>query len=248
MNYWKIVRKVLRESNVVLEVIDARFAKGTRNKELEESCKKADKKLIIIVNKIDLISKEKAFEIEKEFSQTAYTVLTSTRLRKGKHKIMGILKMFAKNKDIFVTVIGYPNTGKSSVINYLKGSHSAKTSIHAGETKGKQFLRIAPNIMLVDTPGVIPFFKGGEGQLSLLAAKSPNNIKKPEEAAYKIIQELKNKGEKELFEVKLIGENEKILIEIAIAKKKLKQKGEPDTNAMARKIILDWQKGKIRTT
>ncbi len=247
-NYWKVVRKVLRQSNVVLEVLDARFARQTRNRELEESCIKADKKIVIVVNKSDLIPKPEAEKIRKDFSKDFHTVLMSCRLKKGKKDLTRLLKIFSKQKDVFVSVLGYPNTGKSSVINYLKGTHSARTSIHAGETKGKQFLRITAKIMLVDTPGVLPFFKGGENKLAFLAAKSPQKIKHKEEAAAKIIEMLKVKGTKELFGVKLEGNNyEDLLEQMAIKKNRLKQKGVPDTDSMARVLILDWQKGKIKT-
>lgn len=246
-NYWKVVRKVLRKSNVVLEVVDARFAHETRNRELEISSAKADKKLVIVINKADLLPKDKAKKLLEEFSKDEYTVLMSSKERKGKKRLMGFLSMFAKKKDIFVTVIGYPNTGKSSVINYLKGRHSARTSIHAGETRGKQYLRISERIMLVDTPGVLPYFKGGEGRLAVLSAKNPQKMRNRDYAAQKIIEELKAQGAKELFGVPLVGNDfEKILEEIAIKKNRLKQGGEPDVDSMARMIILNWQKGKIR--
>lgn len=245
-NYWKVVRKVLRKSNVVLEILDARFPRETRNKDLENSCKKADKKLVIVLNKADLVSKEKGFQLLKEFSKDFPAVLVSTRLRQGKKRLFGILKGYAKRKDLFVSVLGYPNTGKSSVINYLKGKKSARTSIQAGLTRGKQYLRISPKIMLVDTPGVIPFYSYGESKLAVLAAKSPQDLKDKPKTAQKILKRLKQNGAQELWGVKLEGEDfEEMLEKIAVEKKRLKQGGKPDTEAIARRIILEWQKGKI---
>ena len=145
-----------------------------------------------------------------------------------------------------MSVLGYPNTGKSSLINYLKGRKSARVSITAGLTRGKQFFRISENVMLIDTPGVLPFFRGGEPKLALLSAKSVQALKDPIAAAQKILSELKHGGAKEVFGVEFLGNDfEGLLEKMALAKNRLKKGGKPDTETMAKKLILDWQKGKI---
>jgi len=56
-------------------------------------------------------------------------------------------------------LIGYPNTGKSSVINMITRRGVAKTAKQAGFTKGMQKIRMDDKILILDTPGVIPVSK-----------------------------------------------------------------------------------------
>jgi len=58
-----------------------------------------------------------------------------------------------KNKGK-VAVIGYPNTGKSTLINKLSSGGKAKTSSESGFTKGKQLIAGKNGIMLMDTPAL----------------------------------------------------------------------------------------------
>lgn len=246
MNYWKRVRKIMRKSNVVLEIIDARFPNQTRNVELEKSALKADKKLVIVINKSDLVSKHEAIKLQISISKEFPALLFSARERKGKYDLMRLLKIFSAKKELFVCVLGYPNTGKSSIINYLRGKRSAPASSTAGQTKGEQLIRLDRRIMLVDTPGVMPFFKGGEATLTLVAAKNPQALKNPEKAVQKIFDYLRHNGETELWGVELAEKSaEQLLEEIAMKKKRLKKGGEPDTSTITFQIIRQWQNGKI---
>lgn len=237
----------MRKSNVVLEIIDARFPNQTRNVELEKSALKADKKLVVVINKSDLVSKHEAIKLKNSISKDFPALIFSARERKGKHDLMRLLKIFSAKKELFVCTVGYPNTGKSSIINYLRGKRSAPTSSTAGQTKGEQMIRLDKKIMLVDTPGVMPFFKGGEATLTLVAAKNPQNLKNPEKAVQKIFDHLRYNGEKELWGVELGNKpSEQLLCEIAIKKKRLKKGGEPDIQTITLQIISAWQKGKIK--
>lgn len=56
---------------------------------------------------------------------------------------------------ISVGFIGYPNAGKSSVINTLRRKKVCKTAPLAGETKVWQYVSLVDNIYLVDCPGVV---------------------------------------------------------------------------------------------
>ncbi len=52
-------------------------------------------------------------------------------------------------------VIGYPNTGKSSVINSLVGKQCCKAAPVPGETKVWQYITLMRRIFLIDSPGVV---------------------------------------------------------------------------------------------
>lgn len=69
-----------------------------------------------------------------------------------------LVKQFitADKPVVAVGVIGYPNVGKSSVINALKHGRATVVDQQPGTTKVAQEVQIDKAIVLVDCPGVIP--------------------------------------------------------------------------------------------
>ena len=65
MVFWKHALKAVRESNVVLEILDARLPEQTRNGELEYRIQRQRKKIIFVLNKSDLVSKKTAEKTKK---------------------------------------------------------------------------------------------------------------------------------------------------------------------------------------
>jgi len=72
---------------------------------------------------------------------------------------MNVLKqygnVFTGKKSISVGLVGYPNTGKSSVINTLKNKKVCMAAPIPGETKIWQYVTLTKNIYLIDCPGVV---------------------------------------------------------------------------------------------
>jgi ribosome biogenesis GTPase A len=238
--FWEVVNEVLRESDIILEVLDARLIKETRNIEIEQKVKKANKTLIFVINKCDLVSKEKLKKIKLRPS-----VYVSSIERYGITKLLHLILRYAKEEKNIIGVLGYPNTGKSSVINALKGRASASTSSQSGHTKGKQLIKVHPKLYLLDSPGVLPYREQDQLKHALTASLDASKVKDPEHAVAEIMQNFKGKIEAH-YKVKVSKNYEKTIENIAIKNNMLLKGGIPNIETMSRMILQAWQKGKIK--
>jgi len=245
----RIVERVIEDSDILLEVLDSRFVKDTRNEEIEKFIEEKGKKIIYVLNKSDLVKK-----IESIITNGLKNyVVVSCKLRKGIKKLRDEIKIQArkmkKQDRVVVGVIGYPNTGKSSVINLLIGKSSAKTGAEAGFTKGFQKLKLTPDILLIDSPGVIP-----EKEYSSVEQKAINkhvkigaktrNIKDPEIVFSNLMKEYSGIFEN-FYKIDTKGNPEEFLEVFGRKKNFLKKGNEINFDKAARFILMDWQKGKI---
>jgi len=248
--YPELLAKIIDSSDIILEILDARFSKEMQNKEIEKLILKKGKRLIYVLNKSDLTTKHNKGPSSRVF--------VSCKLRKGIAELRNKIKEEAKkvrkenkHEAVQVGVIGYPNTGKSSLINLLIGRNSAKTGSEAGFTKSVQKLRMTENITLLDSPGVIPakeYSMTNEEKIAQhvkIGGRSHNQVKDPETALNEIVKTNKKALEKYY---KINFEDAEDLIQ-KIGKKKgfLKKGAEIDSDRTARIILKDWQDGKIET-
>ena len=155
----------------VIEVRDARIPFASHHKDLKEWL--SGKPYITLLNKSDLADVEKCkiaksiIEAEKE-AKAVYLVnsrasslplaliksideLGEAATRKFKAK--GILKRAAR-----IMIVGYPNVGKSTLINKLSKTRKAKVENRPGVTQRQQWIQVKTQqeILLLDTPGIIP--------------------------------------------------------------------------------------------
>lgn len=240
-NFWRIVDRVIKESDVVLEVLDARMIKETRNLEIEEKVKKLGKRLIYVINKCDLADQKALAGLKRELTPS---VFVSARERLGTTMLRNRILQVGAKLRVVVGVVGYPNTGKSSVINALAGRSKARTSPQPGFTKGLQLIRADNRIQLIDTPGVIPYCEDDEEKHALIAAADASRVREPELVAMQLIERLDGRVEKH-YGMEKADDAEEALEAIAMRLKRLKAGGKPDTEATARMIIRSWQKGEI---
>jgi ribosome biogenesis GTPase A len=249
VSYKKILKDVIEKADILLEVVDARFPDETRNSEVEHDILRSKKPFIIVLNKCDLVSRQTLEKTKSRLSKIAPTVFVSSIQRFGttmlRHKILETANI--QGRDILVGSVGYPNTGKSSVINGVAGKHKAGTSSISGHTKGVQLVTAGSRIRFIDTPGVIPFDENDEYLQGLLAIKDATHLQDPVGVAMLIIEKmcLENKTALESFyQVTIEGQDSYEVLEL-IGKQSnfLKKKGEVNETRAAVKIINDWQKG-----
>jgi len=252
-NPWRIVDRVIHESDILLEVIDARMPNRTRNKKVENEIRRKRKFLILVINKSDLITRKMRMDFLRNF-ESREVIFVSCKDRIGitslKKMILNLARKIRYRDYIRVGVVGYPNTGKSSVINVLVGFKSvARTSPVAGFTKGIQWIRGKGNIMFLDTPGVIPFGENDETEQALMSAIDPNKLVNSDIAAMRIIQLFLDHDKKILekfYDVKIETDDPfEILLQIGKRRNLLKKGGKIDEIRTALTVVRDWQRGNL---
>lgn len=242
---WKSVFKVISEADIVLEILDSRDPESFRNKKIEEIVAKQGKKLILVINKSDLVPKDILEKWKRKLSKEYPTVYISSKDRLGTRILRKTILKHASRIPVKVALVGYPNVGKSSIINVLKGRHSAGTSPIPGFTKHSQLFKITPKIFILDTPGVYP--AEDEVSLMLKSALEVEKIKDPITCSLELIKFVREKDPEQLIKVYGIESSNDLefLEKLAIKRGRLLKGGEPDVEEMARIILRDWQKGKI---
>jgi ribosome biogenesis GTPase A len=254
ISFPQAVRDIIQKSDILLEILDARAVEKTCNPELEKLIKKEKKKLIRVINKIDLIDIAN-FKKTIETTNLEPYVLFSVKKKIGKAKLQERIKIEVKKakipfKKARVGIIGYPNTGKSSLINYLVSGKRVSTSQEQGHTKAIHEIRFSNNIVLLDTPGVIPDNEDSNISLSSLKKHAQINVrtydkvKNPDIIVLELMKKYPDLLQK-YYKIKT-DDVEDFLETLGKKLKFLKQGGEIDTDRTARVILKAVQEGKIK--
>lgn len=196
---WGELYKVIDSSDVVVQVIDARDPMGTRCRHVEEFLRKekSHKHLILVMNKVDLVPTWVTKKWLKVLSAELPTIAFHASIQHsfGKGSLINVLRQFARihkdRKQISVGFIGYPNVGKSSVVNTLRRKKVCKTAPIAGETKVWQYVTLVDNIYLIDCPGVVYPQGDTETQIILKGVVRVENVKDPENHIQGVLDRVK---------------------------------------------------------
>lgn len=251
------VKEVIRVADIVLFVLDARNPEETRNHALEEEISAAGKYLVHVLNKADLITIS-AFP-SATLASLSYPVFVSYKSKVGLMKLRMRLKILAQKsrkkrgyEHVHVGIIGYPNVGKSSIVNFLTHRKLAPASQQTGLTRGTQYARLGKDLMLIDSPGVLgteesnPYQRANTSKLALTAASSVDKIKDPALVVHHLLHDHQQAMER-YYQTESGGDAEVFLEALGQRWKILKKGGLIDEDKVARKIISEWQAGKIKS-
>ncbi|XP_032373332.1 nucleolar GTP-binding protein 2 isoform X1 [Etheostoma spectabile] len=250
---WGELYKVIDSSDVVIQVLDARDPMGTRSSSIEAYMKKEKswKHLIFVLNKCDLVptwvTKRWVAILSQEYPTLAFHASLTNSFGKG--SLIQLLRQFGKlhtdKKQISVGFIGYPNVGKSSVINTLRSKKVCNVAPLAGETKVWQYITLMRRIFLIDCPGVVYPSEDSESDIVLKGVVQVEKIRNPEEHIAAVLERAKPEYIQKTYRIPTWSSAEDFLEKMAFRTGKLLKGGEPDLSTVSKMVLNDWQRGRI---
>lgn len=250
---WNELYKVVDSSDVILQILDARDPMGTRSAYIEKYLKteKPHKHLIFILNKVDLVptwvTQRWVAILSSEYPTVAFHASITHPFGKG--SLINLLRQFAKlhidKKQISVGFIGYPNVGKSSIINTLRSKKVCKVAPIAGETKVWQYITLMRRIYLIDCPGVVYPSAETDSEKVLKGVVRVELVNSPEDYIPAVLERVRPEYIKKTYRIDEWSSPTDFLEKLAVRSGKLLKKGEPDIRIVARIVLNDWQRGKL---
>lgn len=167
MPSFKQLQDQLKWVDLIFEVRDARVPVSSGHPHSAKIF--GNKPRVLVMAKEDLADPVRLKQWSNELSTVASLVVSvDLKEMKGRNKLIEQSLSLTKDKQearvkkgllprpIRACVVGMPNVGKSSLINWLIAKKKAHTGNKPGITKGPQWVRVHPQLELLDTPGILP--------------------------------------------------------------------------------------------
>ena len=258
----RLITEHLKAVDVAVELLDARIPMSSANPMVENLVQ--NKPRIIVLNKSDLADVKITEKWIKYFKKEDIDVIpVSTYNGKDKKKLIKLIREKAKpvlekwqrrglkNRSVRIMILGIPNVGKSTLINFLSGSKATRTANTPGHTKGKQWVRLSSGLDLLDTPGVLwPKFEDQNAALKLAATGAiAGEIFDSYEVVTTLLAALKEISPqilKEKYDIEDVNQDTQILLEL-IGKRRgcLLPGGEIDSTRAEALVLTDFRSGKL---
>ena len=256
----KKLKEQLSLVDAVIEVLDARLPLSSCYEDITRLL--GQKPRLILLNKADLTIKSELNKFIKHLEeQTGYPVIptdaknskdlkhiVSKAVELSEPRIQAIMAKGLLRRPARVMVVGMPNVGKSSIINKLTRSSKTKIGAKAGVTRQQQWVRINPQLELLDTPGIIPMKQEDQDRAKKLAFVNSisENAYSNEMVAQELLDML-NETQAKIFReyYKLPEDKELNLDNISLERNWLLTGGSTDRERTAVYILRDFREGKI---
>jgi ribosome biogenesis GTPase A len=162
------LQEQIKYVDLIIEVVDARAPASSRHPASEKIF--GNKPRLVVLTKLDLadpaICKEWITRLSKDRKEEG--IALSLKTSQGKKSLINqALKVTAPRREaqarkgllprpMRICVVGMPNVGKSSLINWLIGHSRVKVANKPGITRAPQWIKVHPQVELLDTPGILP--------------------------------------------------------------------------------------------
>ena len=258
------IQENLKLVDAVVEIVDARIPKSSRNPDLNSIINNKPK--ILVLNKCDMADPVLTTKWLDYYISNGTPTITldcksgrgiSSFIPKVKNVLSDKINSYKKkgfiNKSLKIMVVGIPNVGKSSFINKMSKEKKAKTEDRPGVTRGNQWFSIGKSIDLLDTPGVLwPKFQDQKVAEKLAFYGSiKDDILDVEELAARLIDSLKENYSNILISRYKIDANTlaldsyEVLNKIALKRGMIVSKGEPDLRRASLMLLDEFRSAKL---
>ncbi|KAH7517215.1 hypothetical protein FEM48_Zijuj09G0039100 [Ziziphus jujuba var. spinosa] len=163
----KELKGQLRLMDVVIEVRDARIPLSTGHPQMDSWL--GNRKRILVLNREDMISTADRNAWATYFAmQGTKAVFSNGQLGMGTMKLGRLAKSLAAGvnvkrrakgllpRPVRAGIVGYPNVGKSSLINRLLKRRMCPAAPRPGVTRELKWVRFGKDLELLDSPGILP--------------------------------------------------------------------------------------------
>lgn len=272
----KDLKHAVQTADVVFVVLDARDPQGSRSLSLEDGLvAKGKKKLVLVLNKIDLLTAETAQKWTtylRRFHPTIPVRALNTRISDSSKKtkmekghkalydrqqeISGMrdngevqpLRVFLdemarKTKNsIRIAIVGYPNVGKSTLINSIKRRQMVNVSSKPQSTKTAQEVHYGEKIVLIDCPALDPEYSD-ESSAILRHGIAGVFVEDPVPVVKSVIERGDALNLMQTLQIPVFRDHEEFLAKLAIKRNMLRKGGDPDILTVARTFLQNLGKG-----
>lgn len=258
----RMIEDHLKAVDVVAELLDARIPQSSANPMVEELVK--GKPRIVILNKADLADPRETDLWISCYKKKGISVVPMTVGNgKNKKKLLSLIRETAepilsrwrkrglKNRSVRLMILGIPNVGKSSLINFLAGKASTRTANTPGHTRGKQWVRLSDGLDLLDTPGVLwPKFDDQTAALRLAATGAiAGDVFNPDEVVPVLLSSLAETAPqvlKDVYGIDDVNRDPQLLLEDAGRRRGcLLPGGAIDYDRAEMAVLRDFRNGKL---
>ncbi len=155
----------LKLVDAVCELVDARIPISSRNPDIDNIC--GNKPRMVILNRWDLADPNLTARWAEYFKKRGIAaVATDCKSRRGISDFTPAVRQLlhekiernaakGMTKALRLMIVGIPNVGKSTLINQISGRKGAKAENRPGVTRGKQWVTVDKDLLLLDTPGIL---------------------------------------------------------------------------------------------
>lgn len=247
----------LKLVDVVIEVRDSRILMSSRHPKIEKWVE--GKSHILVCNRIDAISANVKTQWTRWFTeQERMAYFTDAQAGKGMVDLLKAAQVAGEKvnerrrgrgmlpRPVRAVVVGFPNVGKSALINRLLKKKVVASANKPGVTRQLRWIRISDQIELLDTPGVIPpLLHDQEAAMKLaicddIGQAAYDNVLVAAEAVEMLMQLNVNLISRYQIDPKTVSSGIEYIHEVAAL-----NKFQGDLDKVARLILYDFRKGRL---